>query len=48
MIAIDGKYTTSPSMANKNAPSGMTEEQQQQNALMVMDFLVAKAKAEKK
>jgi thiol:disulfide interchange protein DsbA len=48
MVAIDGKYTTSPSMANKNAPAGMTEEQQQQNALMVMDFLVAKAKAEKK
>lgn len=48
MVAIDGKYTTSPSMANKNATAAMTEEQQQQNALMVMDFLVAKAKAEKK
>jgi len=48
MIAIDGKYTTSPSMANKNAPQNMTEAQQQEHALQVMDFLVAKAKAEKK
>jgi thiol:disulfide interchange protein DsbA len=48
MIAIDGKYTTSPSMANKNAPNNMSEVQQQEHALQVMDFLVAKAKAEKK
>lgn len=48
MIAIDGKYTTSPSMANKNAPENMTEVQQQEHALQVMDFLVAKARAEKK
>jgi thiol:disulfide interchange protein DsbA len=48
MVAIDGKYTTSPSMANKNAPENMTEVQQQEHALQVMDFLVAKAKAEKK
>jgi thiol:disulfide interchange protein DsbA len=47
-VAIDGKYTTSPSMANKNAPENMTEVQQQEHALQVMDFLVAKAKAEKK
>jgi thiol:disulfide interchange protein DsbA len=47
-IAIGGKYTTSPSMANKNAPQNMTEVQQQEHALQVMDFLVAKAKAEKK
>lgn len=47
-IAIDGKYTTSPSMANKNAPENMTEIQQQEHALQVMDFLVDKAKAEKK
>ena len=47
-IAIGGKYTTSPSMANKNAPENMTEVQQQEHALQVMDFLVAKAKAEKK
>ena len=48
MVAIDGKYTTSPSMANKNAPQNMTEVQQQEHALQVMDFLVAKAKADKK
>lgn len=47
-IAIGGKYTTSPSMANKNAPENMTEAQQQEHALQVMDFLVAKARAEKK
>lgn len=47
-IAIGGKYTTSPSMANKNAPENMTEVQQQEHALQVMDFLVAKARAEKK
>jgi thiol:disulfide interchange protein DsbA len=48
MVAIDGKYTTSPSMANKNAPENMTEVQQQEHALQVMDFLVDKARAEKK
>jgi thiol:disulfide interchange protein DsbA len=48
MVAIDGKYTTSPSMANKNAPQNMSEAQQQEHALEVMDFLVDKAKAEKK
>jgi thiol:disulfide interchange protein DsbA len=48
MVAIDGKYTTSPSMANKNATGAMSEAQQQDQALAVMDFLVAKAKAEKK
>jgi thiol:disulfide interchange protein DsbA len=48
MVAIDGKYITSPSMANKNAPQNMTEAQQQDHSLQVMDFLVAKAKAEKK
>ena len=48
MVAIDGKYTTSPSMANKNATGATSEAQQQDNALAVMDFLVAKAKAEKK
>ena len=48
LIAIDGKYITSPSMANKNAPQNMTEAQQQDHSLQVMDFLVAKARAEKK
>jgi thiol:disulfide interchange protein DsbA len=48
LVAIDGKYETSPSIANKNVTGAMTEEQQQQNALQVMDFLVTKAKAEKK
>ncbi|MGO4382193.1 thiol:disulfide interchange protein DsbA/DsbL [Pseudoduganella sp. RAF53_2] len=48
MIAIDGKYLTSPYIANHTATAPMSEAQQQQNALQVMDFLVAKAKAEKK
>jgi thiol:disulfide interchange protein DsbA len=48
MIAIDGKYLTSPYQANKNSAAQLTESQQQDNAQLVMDFLLAKAKAEKK
>jgi thiol:disulfide interchange protein DsbA len=48
MIAIDGKYLTSPYVANKDSVVPLTEGQQQANALQVMDFLVSKAKAEKK
>ena len=47
MVVIDGKYMTSPSQVNKGTPV-QTEAQMQANALTVMDFLVAKAKAEKK
>ncbi|MES2129345.1 MAG: thiol:disulfide interchange protein DsbA/DsbL [Pseudomonadota bacterium] len=48
MIAIDGRFLTSPSQANEGATSPQTESAQQQMALQVMDYLVAKAKAEKK
>jgi thiol:disulfide interchange protein DsbA len=48
MIAIDGKYLTSPYVANQNSTVPLTEEQQQVTALQVMDHLVAKARAEKK
>jgi thiol:disulfide interchange protein DsbA len=48
MVAIDGRFMTSPTQAGAGAKSSQTEEQLQQSALQVMDFLVAKAKAEKK
>lgn len=48
LVAIDGRFITSPSHAGAGAPEGTTEAQQQQTALQVMDFLVAKAKADKK
>jgi thiol:disulfide interchange protein DsbA len=48
MFAIDGKYVTSPSMADEGAKSATTEAQLHAEGLQVMDFLVAKAKAEKK
>jgi thiol:disulfide interchange protein DsbA len=48
MIAIDGKYVTSPTMADAATQSATTEAQLHGEALQVMDFLVAKAKAEKK
>lgn len=47
MVIIDGKYMTSPSLVGQGTP-GQSEEQMHANALVVMDFLVAKAKAEKK
>ncbi|MES2757810.1 MAG: thiol:disulfide interchange protein DsbA/DsbL [Pseudomonadota bacterium] len=48
LVAIDGRYITSPSQAAEGSNAPLTEEQQGQAALRVMDFLVAKAKAEKK
>lgn len=48
MLVVDGRYVTSPSHAGKAAPQGSTEAQQQQMALQVLDFLVAKAKADKR
>jgi thiol:disulfide interchange protein DsbA len=47
LVVIDGRFVTSPSRAGAGAPAGSTETQQQQLALQVMDFLVAKAKADK-
>jgi thiol:disulfide interchange protein DsbA len=48
MIAIDGRWLTSPYQASEGAPVRLDEAAQQQEALKVMDFLVAKARAEKK
>ena len=45
MIAIDGRFITSPSLANQNAKD---EAELHAQTLAVMDYLVAKAKAEKK
>jgi thiol:disulfide interchange protein DsbA len=47
MIAIDGRFLTSPSMANPEGSAAQTETEQQQVALQVMDALVEKAKAAK-
>ena len=47
LVVIDGRFVTSPSHAGAGAPEGSTEAQQQLTALQVMDFLVAKAKADK-
>ena len=48
MIAIDGRWLTAPYTASSHLPGPLDEAQQQQEALRVMDFLVAKARAEKK
>jgi len=48
LIAIDGKYITSPTMANEGSKSATTEAQLHAQALQVMDALLAKARAEKK
>ena len=47
MVAIGGRYLTSPYYAGRGSPAPANETEQQQTALQVMDFLVAKAKAEK-
>lgn len=47
-VAIDGRFVTSPSMANGGGSEARTETEQQQVALEVMDALVAKARADKK
>ena len=47
-VAIDGRFVTSPSMANQGNANAGTETEQQQVALQVMDALVAKAQADKK
>jgi thiol:disulfide interchange protein DsbA len=48
LLVIDGRWQTSPSQAGSHMPEGSSEAQQQQAALQVMDFLVAKAKASRK
>jgi len=47
MVAIDGRYVTSLFLAHQGSKEDAPEAQQQQEALQVMDYLVAKAKAEK-
>jgi thiol:disulfide interchange protein DsbA len=47
MVAIGGRYVTSLYLAHSGSKEGAPEAQQQQEALQVMDYLVAKAKAEK-
>jgi thiol:disulfide interchange protein DsbA len=47
LIAIDGKYITSPTMANEGSKSASSKPSCTRR-LQVMDVLVAKAKAEKK
>ena len=46
-VAVGGRYVTSPTQAGEGAQGSQTELQLQQSSLGVMDFLVAKAKAEK-
>jgi thiol:disulfide interchange protein DsbA len=46
LVVVDGRFVTSPSQAGES--SGGTAAQQQQQALQVMDYLVAKAKADKR
>jgi thiol:disulfide interchange protein DsbA len=46
-VAIDGRFMTSPSQAGTGS-AARTETELQQSALQVMDYLVAKAKAEKR
>ncbi len=48
MIVIDGRFQTSPYQASVGTPSAVTEELQQQLALQIMDYLVARVKAENK
>ncbi|WP_028102354.1 thiol:disulfide interchange protein DsbA/DsbL [Pseudoduganella violaceinigra] len=48
MVVIDGKYMTSPAEASRNIKPAPNEEQMHANALAVMDYLVSKAKSEKK
>ena len=46
-VAIDGRYMTSPSIASAGLPPNQSEPIMLAAALKVMDFLVAKAAAEK-
>ena len=48
LIAIDGRWVTSPSHAGQGVAPGAGEAAQQQAALQVMDYLVAKAKADQR
>lgn len=47
MIAVDGRFLTSPYHAHLGSTARVTETEQQREALQVMDYLVEKAKADK-
>jgi thiol:disulfide interchange protein DsbA len=48
LIIVDGRYQASPHLAGKGLPNASGEAELQNGALQIMDFLVAKAKTEKK
>ncbi|MES2739567.1 MAG: thiol:disulfide interchange protein DsbA/DsbL [Pseudomonadota bacterium] len=48
MVAIDGRFITSPAHANQGTHAAQTDEQLHAQAITVMDYVLAKAKAEKK
>lgn len=48
LVAVGGRYLTSPSMVGQALQPQPGEPEQQRMALQVMDYLVAKARAEKK
>ncbi|MTV38178.1 thiol:disulfide interchange protein DsbA/DsbL [Duganella radicis] len=48
MLAVDGKYMTSPTMADAGVNAAKTEADLHGEVTQVLDALVAKAKAEKK
>ena len=48
MLAVGGRYLTSPYLAGSDAKSPMTEEQQHKTALFVVDTLIDQLKSEKK
>ena len=48
MLAVDGRFLTSPGMVAEGAEGSPSETQLLQGTLQVMDQLVAKAKADKK
>lgn len=47
-IIVDGRFQTSPDQASRGTPGTTTHEQHYQLALQIMDFLVARVKAENK
>jgi thiol:disulfide interchange protein DsbA len=47
ILAVGGRYLTSPSLANVSVKTNQTEAEQQQGGLQVLNHLVAKVKASK-